>query len=112
MQFDFEKFQLFIMVIICLVLWEFIKNWVRSSYGKMTRDTDSLYVLKTECELSRKECLKSREGSICSVEEAFKIITDEMNVFRSILLVLAVKSGIPVDELKELTQRKVPYDFS
>lgn len=74
-------------------------------FRRLTKDD---YVTKKECEEHRgkhQDYVSKKDCELClrQDENIISKVTGEISTIKGILLVLAVKSGIPPEELKKLT---------
>ena len=86
---------------------ELTRHIVRYFFGKLTRDTDSVYVLKTECQRLRQACEQIRGGISCRVDDAFSIMCDELTIVKELMLIIGRKLDVSDAELKKLTRTHI-----
>jgi phosphate/sulfate permease len=85
----------FITIVVALLLWEIIRQAIAYFFKKFSSEE---YLTKKDCEACSQRQKSKTDG------DSIKDILDCMQVMRGILLVVAVKSGVNVEALKDLTK--------
>lgn len=92
-----------------LVMSEVIKLSIARLFKK-TVDTE--YMTVERCQTCRHECALARNSSNTGIRESMKELGQAMDTMRGVLLVMAVKSGVEPEELKELAYKRRSTDKS
>lgn len=86
-----------VLMLLLMVFWEVIKMAVQYFFKKLTGDQ---YITQGYC----KTCTATREKDSGELNGLKKEIREELGTLRGILLVIAVKAQIPLDDLKDLVK--------
>lgn len=88
-------FSIGLMLVLAMIAWEGIRFGINYLLGRVTRDD---YVTHRQCE----RCpAKSGEPGV-EINELKREIRENFGIVKGVLLVVASKANVPMEELKEL----------
>lgn len=88
-------FAIGLLIVVAMIAWEGIRFGINYLLGRVTRDD---YVTQHHC----KQCPARNNGSATEINDLKKEIRENFGIFRGILLVVALKAGVPTDDLRDL----------
>lgn len=88
-------FSIGLMLVLAMIAWEGIRFGINYLLGRATSDN---YVTRDHCT----QCPARSLSSVTEMNDLKKEIRENFGIFRGILLVVALKAGVPTDELRDL----------